>query len=491
MADQADELQFVATFMGQLQGEDLPLETGKIASHIEPEMLEDPKLSNAYRVLRERYFSIESGERVMDVPTLKRLREVMGGDDHPTGPYRTLVGTSGQTFGVSLRPYATRIWKNHKARAQVSLLEGALQQAREAIASKNGKAIKVADDVINRLAVLHRGAGFGEGPETAQDYVELELKRMDPANRVTGVRLPWPKLTHLVGDLIAGDAVGVPAYSNAGKTLFAANLCWHFGTIDQPAIYWPTESRDRFLSRIYSVGAGTPQKYAEREQWHLASEKEREDYRFAVHSFAQAPYKIVPRANVSPAQIIAQSTILRREFTKTHPGKPVVIVIDHMHRLDYSPAKVDEVIGDWTKRLRDWAVEDREGGIILMMLFQPRKPDLQANLYTPVSGYQIKGASAVMAELDILLSPYRRWVKVHAQDIRTPWGTPAAEYNSKGFPVFAKPESDGAKVDDENFYLKIGKRRTEGEGPTVNLRIDAPSGRIYEPTNQEVEHYGK
>ena len=67
----------------------------------------------------------------------------------------------------------------------------------------------------------------------------------------------------------------------------------------------------------------------------------------------------------------------------------------------------------------------------------------------------------------------------------TPWGTQKAVLRADGRPKLAKPEADGAKLDDERVYVKIDKDRIGGEGPTIALEFDKPSGRIYE---QEVGH---
>jgi hypothetical protein len=115
------------------------------------------------------------------------------------------------------------------------------------------------------------------------------------------------------------------------------------------------------------------------------------------------------------------------------------------------------------------------------MLFQPRKPAAGTTQYGPIAGHQIRGHSSIWNELDVHISPFRMWVKTNEQLGRTHWGTVACDYEQgKPMPKLAKPESDGAKLDDEHVYIKIDKRRVGGEGPTVMLHFDAPSGAVYE-----------
>jgi len=267
------------------------------------------------------------------------------------------------------------------------------------------------------------------------------------------------------------------------NSTFLANLFPHFVKAGTPCIVFPTEMREQWLARCISSHADVPQMFAERDQWSLATPEQRTAYEFAARDLQRCPWDIVNRPKIGPSEIIARATVLRRKY----PGQTVVVMVDHMHRLDYGKDEADFVVGDATKRLRDWAADDREGGIILILLYQPRKPSDEMELYKPVDGYQIRGKSSVWNELDILLSPYRRWVKTvpgweKNPLLRTEWGTPKTLFQSKNIqiPEFCKPNEADGKLDDEHVYLKIGKRRVGGEGPTVMFNINGPSGRIYE-----------
>jgi hypothetical protein len=84
-------------------------------------------------------------------------------------------------------------------------------------------------------------------------------------------------------------------------------------------------------------------------------------------------------------------------------------------------------------------------------------------------------------ELDVYVSPFRAFVKI-AHGEKTPWGTPKALMGLRGpiWPNRKKDDPDTYKLDDEHTYVKVYKRRVGGEGRTLWLNIDGPTGKIYE-----------
>jgi hypothetical protein len=360
--------------------------------------------------------------------------------------------------------------------------------AKESETCDDEQAHKLMDKAVSSLVEIHRNTGASNAPQTRDEFAREELAKLDrKGSELKRVSLPFKKLEAETGPFIPGDLVGISAYSNGGKSLTLANLFRWFVIQGYPCIVFPTEMRERWLSRAFAAHARVSQRLAEREEWDLATDQQKEDYRFAVQDLAACPWEVVNRPRISPAEIMARASVLRRKYA----GKPVVVMIDHMHRLDYGTGKAEIEVGGATRRLRDWAASDTEGGIVLVVLYQPRKPEDDAVLYRPVRGYQIKGVSEVWNEMDIHISPYRRWVKVvpgweKNQMLRTSWGTPSCLYSDKHphIPEFAKPGDESGKLDDEHCYIKVDKRRVGGEGPTVMLEIDSPSGRIYELERQ-------
>lgn len=386
--------------------------------------------------------------------------------------------------GLDVTPHVETLREQYALREALRIGEGMVK------AVKDGKLgpKKILDlasvrltETLSRVIVRER--------KTRHDFVAEELAAMNE-EAPQGAPIPYNKIRNLTGDLIPGDAVAIPGYSNAGKTLFVANLAKHWAVKQLPAIWFPTESQRKFLSRVGCIHAHIPQRIPERNLWSIATEDQREAYEFAMQDLASCPWDIVPQRSISIEEIIAEASERRRQYD----GMPVIVVVDHMHRLNYGGINPAFGVGDGTVRLRNWAGDDRYGGIILVMLYQPKKPDVDVNVYKPVSGYGISGSGQVMAELDIIYSPYRRWVKVEEDSEtnpyhRTPWGTPKSLLKN-GHPVAAKPESEGAKLDDEHVYVKISKQRTGGEGPTCFLHIDAPSGYIYQLEAHNDEHRG-
>jgi replicative DNA helicase len=386
---------------------------------------------------------------------------------------RTLMETG--AAAPDIQPHLTLLREKHAMREVIRIGEGMMKAA---LADKHTPT-QIVDRALTRLTSVIVRVQPGQTMNTRKEFVAHELDRMD-RKPDSGAPLPYAKLAQFTGDLIPGDAVAIPGYSNSGKTLFVSNLARHWAIKQVPAIWFPTESQEKFLGRVAASHARIPQKFPERDAWHEATPEQRESFEFALRDLEHCPWDIVPQRRISVEEIIAQTTVRRRQYD----GLPVVVVVDHMHRLNYGGVNPAFAVPEATQRLRDWAGEDRHGGIILVLLYQPKKPDIDINVYKPVTGYGISGSGLTMAELDIILSPYRRWVKVSPEAEanplhRTAWGTPRCLFKN-GHPEFAKPESEGAKVDDEHVYVKISKRRTGGEGPTVMLNIDAPSGYIYQ-----------
>jgi hypothetical protein len=275
--------------------------------------------------------------------------------------------------------------------------------------------------------------------------------------------------------LVAGEIVGLSAYSGAGKSTFAANIARRFAAAGTPVICFPTEMRSAWVSRMIAAASGVRQWICEKRQWSQATDDERDAFRATAAETKTLPIEVVARPNVSPAEIVAATRVLRKRWS----GRTVVVIVDHMHRLNYDGEDANVAVGPATKLLKNFAGDDRDGGLIFLLLFQPRKP--AHDVYRPIAGHQIRGDSMTWNELDVYISPFRTWVKTDDTRV-TPWGTPAAKVDPSGKPRLAEPESEGSKLSDEFVFVKVDKRRVGGEGGTLVLPFDEPSGCIYENT---------
>ncbi len=475
MADQDTEAQFVSTFWGMAESKSQIVDA--VMTHVEPTMFEDPSFGKAYNRLRGAY---ATGASLNDYTLQRQVVDDVGPE------WGTQIFTD-RGNNTDLRAYAGKVLVNWRAREQHKMLTQAANQTLKLISEgKESKVHKLTDGLFGEVIRLHNtgSSSSSKTPQTKDEYTAAELAKIDKVTTDRGISLPYNKLQEEVGNLIPGDCVGVAAYSNGGKSTFLANLWRWFAIQGHPTIVFPTEMRERWLSRSFAAHARIPQSIAEREQWQLATEEQKVAYRLAVQDLGRCPWEVVNKANITVDEIISRATVIRRRW----PGKPVIVAVDHMHRLDYKGMDADFVAGEATKRLRDWAAEDQEGGIILVLLYQPRKPMDEIELYKPVRGDQIRGKSNIWNELDIMLSPYRRWVKVvpgweKNPHLRTPWGTPSCMYDSKNthLPAFTKPNDPEGKLDDEHAYIKIGKRRVGGEGiGTLMFQMEAPTGFIHE-----------
>jgi hypothetical protein len=429
-----------------------------VMTTLRPEMFEHADVRSQYIRLTERF---AAGTELQD-PT-----------DEPTEAYLEVLDRS---IGLlDLRGYAERIRTNWRAREQCRLLQLGLHEAEKAVPSENGKARRVAERLSAALLDLHADSGEAGQPHDMEGIIADELAAMD-AEHDAGIRVPYAKLDEECGPWVPGDVIGASAFSGAGKSTVAANLAYRFASRGTPVLAFPTEMRGRWVSRTIAAAAGVSQWIAEKRQWSNATVDERDAFRAMAAEFQRLPIEVVNRTNVSPMEIVAATRVLRKRWS----GRTVVVIVDHMHRLDYGGDDPNEAVGPGTKLLKNFAGDDPDGGLIFLLLFQPRKPE--RDVYRPIAGHQIRGNSMVWNELDVHLSPFRTWVKTDDRR-RTPWDTPAARVDPSGRPQLAEQEAEGAKLCDEHVLIKVDKRRVGGEGGTLWLPFDQPSGCIYELPN--------
>lgn len=461
MASYELEVRFVGQFARYADAKDSV--AWEVLDVVRPGMLENAGLESRFSALSGRF---AAGEEL---------------DDPDDGYDETWQDISDESIVPhDLRQLAHRIRNDYRSREQVRLLQLGLDEAGKAIGSPNGKAKHVAERLSMALLQL-----FADGAETGQpqgltEMLAAEREFMTSGDEI-GVTLPYPKLEEACGPWIPGDVVALPGYSGSGKSQLVANLVRLWVRRGVPVIAFPTEMRARWLSRILAADAEVRQWIAEKRQWKRATDDEVMRYTAAMTELRERPLEIVNRSNISPAELLAATRVIRRRFA----GRTVVVVADHMHRLNYEGEEPNKAVGPSTKLFKDFAENDREGGIIFVLLYQPRKP--QIDVYRPIAAHEIRGDSTVWNEIDTCVSPFRAWVKCDPV-LKTPWGTPRTLVDPSGRPMLAKPPKlgkpeAGSKLSDEHVFIKIDKRRVGGEGPTISLNYDGPSGNIYELSN--------
>ncbi len=453
MASYDVEVRFVGQFARYAQQRESV--AWEVLSLVVPGMLQDSKLDERFGKLSGRF---AAGEELDDP------------DDGFDDTWQDISDESVGTF--DLRQLAHRIRNDWRSREQVRLLRLGLHEADNAIGSLNGKAKHIAERLSMALLTLFADGAESGQPQGLQEMLEAERGFMNSGDEI-GITLPFPKLEDACGPWIPGDVVALPGYSGSGKSQLVANLVLRWIRRGVPVIAFPTEMRQRWLSRMLSADSGVRQWIAEKRQWRKAKDEERVAYDAAITEMEHRPLEVVNRSLISPAEVLAATRVLRKRWA----GRPVVVVVDHMHRLNYENEESNKAVGPATKLFKDFAENDREGGIIFLLLYQPRKP--REDVYRPIAAHEIRGDSTVWNEIDVCLSPFRVWVKCD-ESRRTEWDTPRAVCDPSGRPKTVKAESEGSKLSDEHVFIKVDKRRVGGEGSTLWLNYHAPSGNVFE-----------
>lgn len=345
---------------------------------------------------------------------------------------------------------------------------------------------KIADSLSSRVLQLYADTGIA-ATERKEDLIDRLIARSVEDEQMA-INLPWPKLATQVGPLVRGEVVGLTGFSGQGKSTVATNMFAGFCKAGVPVIAFSTEMGEQWLARAAATESLQSQMSAEKNIW-STDDYGRLRYQKALERMRSWPFELVVSPNVKPEEIINRTRALRSRW----PGRTVVVMVDHMHRLDYGREDANEKVGWATKLMKNEAKADRDG-LVFVLLFQPRKPDGLEMMYKPVAAHQIRGDSAVWNELDTHLSPYRTFVKTMGGDHKTPWGTPAAWLDGGGSPMVVEPKNgqavEGSKLSDEHLFISIDKRRIGGPvDRPVWLNFHAPSGRVSEgkPEEEQVE----
>jgi replicative DNA helicase len=436
------------------------------ASALQPEALQASGLRALFELLRSRFVL---GERNDTAEVATAIA-----DNGGIAPADRQAAAEQMGSVYQLPIHGAAILRDSQRREAVGLVEKTRDYLMEGDRKSDGGRA-VAEKLSFRLMDLYgrRDAGGWK------DRATLINEAIERSNRgeTSGVVVPYQKLDQACGPWIGGDVVGVTGFSNSGKSNLLANLFLDLTTRGVPCIVFPTEMGGRFLDRVGAVAARIDQRIAEKHVW-KGHEAQRDRFQGELERIRALEWAMVDRGEIGPAEVATAIRILRRKW----PGQTVVAMVDHIHRLQYPPgisADEQEGAGAATRMLKNVAVED--GRLVNVLLYQPRKPATERDRFRPVSGSEIRGHSEVWNELDIHLSPFRAWVETTA--FLTEWGTRKAKVFDDGRPELARPEAEGAKVDDEHFFVKVEKRRIGGEGPKLWLNIHGPSGRIYEEAN--------
>jgi KaiC/GvpD/RAD55 family RecA-like ATPase len=462
----ASEMEFVAQYwVATESGEPV---AWKGQSIVGPEMFSDSGLGRLYRILSTRF------SKGVPVGVGECWPEIVEADAHEA--FNAIEHL--RVHCSTLMYHAERVVQGWQARKQVTLLRLGLDEAEKAV-DKPDRAKRISEKLS--IALLDVFAGMEQDrPQTRDELVDDQLDRMD-REQDSGITLPWPKMQTACGPWMPGDLIGVTGYSGSGKSTLTANLAMSLAERGVPVIVFPTEMREQWLSRAAATVSRVPQWIVEKGLWSKATDAQVRRHKEVLEAMRTWPWEIVNRSNVTPAQLVAAVRTLRR----TWPDERVVVLVDHMHRLDYGDEEADGEAGKATRMLKNFATDDR-AGLVFVLLYQPKKPESDAALYQPIHANRIRGHSMVWNELDVHLSVFRAWIE-RSPFASTEWGTQAGAVTPDNEPKLTKPFAEGAQVDEERMYMKPDKRRVGGEGRTFWLNFRQPSGHVYEADHRRKE----
>lgn len=351
MASYDIEREFVGQFWratdGTWEGDDG--EAFAVIGRIDPKMLESAELRRLYEELAVRWAAGEPNEPELIFPAL-RAESI---------PVQAIVAASDALTAAQLPVFARRVREDWQRREFMTLSQKATAALGNGAGKDGGRAL--ADRLQLRLLELYTYHG-GRGIQSKDELV-AEGKARATAEEQEGITVPWPKLEKACGPWIPGEVVGVSAYSGSGKSQFAANLFTGLVRRGVPVIVFPTEMREQWLDRAVAAMTRTAQWRAEKRRWRGA-EHELARYLAGWDELRDLEWRAVNRPSISPAEIAAATRVLRRQWE----DRPVVVMVDHLHRLDYGKENPNEQVGAATQAMKNLASQEN---LVCVLLYQP------------------------------------------------------------------------------------------------------------------------
>ena len=468
MAARPVELEYVAAVWNLAANRDERVAV--YAQHVPPAALQQLDLHLAYKYILERW---ARGQPLHDAEAVNGLQNILMGE------FTHLQDTAWEWQGYAHqeqnpRSYAKRVTRHWATRRRAAALQALAEKAAAAVDDEGKRSREVGDQAVAEMLTLE--AGLGERRAQSRDEITDQEKKLVRAGVTLGRPWPYKVFNRMFGRALPGKLIGMTGYPGTGKTQLVTNIVRGFVTAEQPTpvITASTEMEVDFQRRIWAEHGGLHQRLVEHMAWDTASEAEKERYEATLEDMRGCPWEMILDEGLTLDGFMARVRILRRRY----PGQHVVWVLDNYFALEFGGQEPEKTVGRDTQRLRKFCQQDRDGGMTGIIVFQPRKPPAEDDIFNPVRAHQVKG-SQIWGHVDIHFSPYRRAVATMST-VMTPWGSPSCQYGEDGWPVRVKRDEPGAKLDDEHVYIFPDKIRTGGEGPAIRLRMDAPTGLIYE-----------
>lgn len=312
------------------------------------------------------------------------------------------------------------------------------------------------------------------------------LGEMRSSGNGVGYSPGWGPLEKEIGRIVPGKLIVLSAYSGQGKSTLLANMFVRLILQGANVAVFPTEMGRDWFHRVVCIWARVvndeiiPYQNIERG---IGLDEDADKYyvRALDQLFGGAApgrFTVNTKASMTPTTILAGMRTYRRQGFN-------IFMIDHGDRLRYDPNNYERHRADTCIDIRNLA-KDTDATVLLA--YQPRKPDnITGDLTRPLTDADIRGRSEIWNEADITMFPYRPIVRCNEY-------TGTTEYDGYGYPDILRTKRDREevsktcqKLDDENFHIKISKRRAGGEGDTTFMQFCKVSGTIMGPVFRKKE----